>query len=44
LEASDEVVLDRLGEGKKKEIGISGWLKSPKKKKGRPSDHRRSLV
>ena len=26
------VVLDKPGEGKKKEIGISGWLKGPKKK------------
>ena len=32
LEAGGEVVLDKLGEGKKKEIGISGWLKGPKKK------------
>jgi len=32
LEASGEVVLDKQGEGKKKEIGISGWLKGPKKK------------
>ena len=32
LEANGEVVLDKGGEGKKKEIGISGWLKGPKKK------------
>jgi KaiC/GvpD/RAD55 family RecA-like ATPase len=31
LESNGEVVLDK-GEGKKKEIGISGWLKGPKKK------------
>lgn len=31
LENSGEVVLDKKGEGKK-EIGISGWLKGPKKK------------
>ena len=32
LEDSGEVVLDKPGEAKKKEIGISGWLKGPKKK------------
>src|SRR5260370_27762208 len=32
LEGNGEVVLDKPGEGKKKEIGISGWLKGPKKK------------
>jgi KaiC/GvpD/RAD55 family RecA-like ATPase len=32
LENNGEVVLDKAGEGKKKEIGISGWLKGPKKK------------
>jgi KaiC/GvpD/RAD55 family RecA-like ATPase len=32
LEGNGEVVLDKAGEGKKKEIGISGWLKGPKKK------------
>jgi hypothetical protein len=32
LASSGEVVLDDVGEGKKKEIGISGWLKGPKKK------------
>lgn len=32
LQSSGEVVLDKEGEGKKKEIGISGWLKGPKKK------------
>ncbi len=33
LEGSGEVVLEKLvGEGRKKEIGISGWLKGPKKK------------
>ncbi len=32
LEGSGEVVIDKAGEGKKKEIGISAWLKGPKKK------------
>ncbi len=32
LESSGEVTLENLGEGKKKEIGISGWLKGPRKK------------
>ncbi len=32
LEASGEVVLEKVCEAKKKEIGISGWLKGPKKK------------
>jgi KaiC/GvpD/RAD55 family RecA-like ATPase len=32
LEATGEVVLEKVGEGKKKEIGISGWIKGPKKK------------
>jgi len=32
LEANGEVVLDKQSEGKKKEIGLSGWLKGPKKK------------
>jgi KaiC/GvpD/RAD55 family RecA-like ATPase len=32
LEGNGEVMLDKLGEAKKKEIGISGWLKGPKKK------------
>jgi KaiC/GvpD/RAD55 family RecA-like ATPase len=32
LESNGEVVLKSLSEGKKKEIGISGWLKGPKKK------------
>ena len=32
LGTNGEVVLENLGEGKKKEIGISGWLKGPKKK------------
>lgn len=32
LEDSGEVFLDKPGEGKNKEIGISGWLKGPKKK------------
>jgi KaiC/GvpD/RAD55 family RecA-like ATPase len=32
LEDDGEVVLENLGEGKKKEIGISGWLRGPKKK------------
>jgi KaiC/GvpD/RAD55 family RecA-like ATPase len=31
LSATGEVILDNLNEGKKKEIGISGWLKGPKK-------------
>lgn len=31
LEANGEVVLEKIGENKK-EIGISGWLKGPKKK------------
>ncbi len=35
LESSGEVVLDKPDEGKKKEIGISGWLKGPKKNRGR---------
>jgi KaiC/GvpD/RAD55 family RecA-like ATPase len=32
LVGDGEVVLDSPSEGKKKEIGISGWLKGPKKK------------
>lgn len=32
LDGNGEVVLEDLGVGKKKEIGISGWLKGPKKK------------
>ena len=32
LKSNGEVVLDKSDEGKKKEIGISGWLKGPKKK------------
>jgi KaiC/GvpD/RAD55 family RecA-like ATPase len=32
LESNGEVSLDKVSEGKKKEIGISGWLKGPKKK------------
>jgi len=31
LKSNGEVVLDKADEGKKKEIGISGWLKGPKK-------------
>ena len=31
LRSNGEVALENLGEGKKKEIGISGWLKGPKK-------------
>jgi KaiC/GvpD/RAD55 family RecA-like ATPase len=31
LSATGEVILDNLNEGKKKEIGIAGWLKGPKK-------------
>ena len=32
LEKNSEVVLEKLDASKKKEIGISGWLKGPKKK------------
>jgi KaiC/GvpD/RAD55 family RecA-like ATPase len=32
LERNGEVTRENLSEGKKKEIGISGWLKGPKKK------------
>ena len=32
IEPTGEVNLENLGQGKKKEIGISGWLKGPKKK------------
>jgi KaiC/GvpD/RAD55 family RecA-like ATPase len=32
LEGNGEVALEKAAEGKKKEIGISGWLKGPKKK------------
>jgi hypothetical protein len=32
LSENGGVILDNLSEGKKKEIGISGWLKGPKKK------------
>jgi KaiC/GvpD/RAD55 family RecA-like ATPase len=32
LSATGEVILDNLNGGKKKEIGIAGWLKGPKKK------------
>ncbi|OLD12679.1 MAG: hypothetical protein AUI97_06230 [Crenarchaeota archaeon 13_1_40CM_3_52_17] len=31
LKANGEVALENLGEARKKEIGISGWLKGPKK-------------
>ncbi len=34
LESTGEVAIDNLEESKKKEIGISGWLKGPKKKSG----------
>ncbi len=32
LRSTGEVALEKIEEGKKKEIGISGWLKGPKKK------------
>jgi KaiC/GvpD/RAD55 family RecA-like ATPase len=32
LSENGEVVLDKASDGKKKEIGISGWLKGPKRK------------
>jgi KaiC/GvpD/RAD55 family RecA-like ATPase len=35
LEGSGEIVLDKPDEGKKKEIGISGWLKDPRKNRDR---------